>query len=147
MCLYQIGPQDFAEKSTHKVFAASGIQQRHIDHANVDAFFFCQDPPLFQYLRVVAAQAVNALDIQQIVPFQLSKELSVLWPLEILSALFIRIDIAFGDAVFVHGNDLPVFILFFCADSHITIAIAQSILLSVKPAAGSARSYPPDYLS
>lgn len=135
------------EKSTHKVFASPGIQQRHIDHANVDAFFLCQDAPLFQYLRVVPAQAVNALDIQQVASFQLPQQLPVLRPLEVLPTLFIRIDIAIGDAIFVHGNDLPVFILFFCADTHISIAIAQSILLSVKPAAGSARSYPPDYLS
>ena len=94
-------------------------------------FSFVQD------LRVITAQAVDALDIQQVVPFQLPQELPILGPLEVLAALFIRIDIAVGDTVFMHGNDLPVFILLFRADTHITIGVCQFSLLPVKPAAGS----------
>ena len=138
---------DVAEERPDKVFPTPGIQKGHVDYADVDTLFLCQDAPLFQYLGVVPAQAVNALDIEQITPFQLPQQLPVLRPLEVLSTLLIRIDIAILNTVFVHGNDLSVFILIFCADSHITIAIAQSFLLSVKPAAGSARSSPPDYLS
>ena len=127
---------DVAEERPDKVFPTPGIQKGHVDYADVDTLFLCQDAPLFQYLGVVPAQAVNALDIEQITPFQLPQQLPVLRPLEVLSTLLIRIDIAILNTVFVHGNDLSVFILIFCADSHITIAIAQSFLLSVKPAAG-----------
>ena len=126
-----------AEERPNKVFPAPGIQKGHVNHADVDAFFFRQNAPLFQDLRVITAQAVDALDIQQVVPFQLPQELPILGPLEVLAALFIRIDIAVGDTVFMHGNDLPVFILLFRADTHITIGVCQFSLLPVKPAAGS----------
>ena len=61
---------DVAEKRSHKIFASPGIQKGHIDHTDINAFFLRQDAPLFQYLCIIPAQAVDTLDIQQIVPFQ-----------------------------------------------------------------------------
>lgn len=38
---------DVTQESAHQVFAAPGIQQRHIQHHDVSAFCLCEQPPLF----------------------------------------------------------------------------------------------------
>ncbi len=43
--------------------------------------------PLFQNLCVIAAQTVDAFNIEQIVSFQFSQQPFILWPLEILVGL------------------------------------------------------------
>ena len=47
-----------------------GIQDRHIQYADINAFFFRENPPLILNFFVVSAQTINAEYIQQIVLFQ-----------------------------------------------------------------------------
>ena len=43
-----------AEKGPHQVLTPSGIQQRHIQHHNIDSFFFGKNTPLLQNFLIVA---------------------------------------------------------------------------------------------
>ena len=45
-----------------------------IHHHNVNAYLLGQNPPLFQNLPIVPAQTVDALDIEQVVFFQLPQQ-------------------------------------------------------------------------
>lgn len=60
---------DVAEEGPQQVLASPGVQQGHIQHRDVDAFFFREEAPLLQYFGVVPPQTVDALDIEQIVFF------------------------------------------------------------------------------
>lgn len=64
---------NIVEECSHQIFAPVGIQQGHIQYHNVDALLFGADSLLLQNLLVVASQAVNAFDIEQIVFFQPAK--------------------------------------------------------------------------
>lgn len=58
-----------AEESTQQILSPPGVQQGHIQHHNINAFFFGEEPPLLQNFCVVAPQTVDALDAEQIVFF------------------------------------------------------------------------------
>ena len=58
-----------AEKGAHQVLAAPSVQERHIQHHNINTFLLGQNPPLLQNLPIVPPQTVDALNIEQIVFF------------------------------------------------------------------------------
>ena len=58
---------DVGDQRPGEIPIFSGIQQGHIQHDNGRALLFGNDPPLLQNLIVISAQAVNALDVEQIV--------------------------------------------------------------------------------
>jgi len=95
---------NIAEEGPHQVLAPAGVQQRHIQHHNVDALLLGQNPPLLQNLAVVAPQPVDALDVEQIVRLQSSDQLLVLGPLKILARLLVQKDILLRDGQLPHGN-------------------------------------------
>ena len=54
---------EICDKRAHQVFAVPGIQKRHINNADIRAFFPGQNAPLLLYFRIVPAQAVDAENI------------------------------------------------------------------------------------
>ena len=101
-----------AEESTQQILSPPGVQQGHIQHHNINAFFFGEEPPLLQNFCVVAPQTVDALDIEQIVFFYFSEQLFILRAVKILARLFVLINISVRHPDFPHGDDLPFFVLF-----------------------------------
>lgn len=60
-----------AEKCPYQVLPTAGIQEGHVDHVNADPDLFREDPPLLLDFFVVTAKTADALDIKQVVLFQL----------------------------------------------------------------------------
>ena len=112
---------DVAEKGAHQIFAPAGIQQRHIQHYDVDAFLFRQYPPLLQNLPIVPAQTVDALDVEQIVFFQFPHQPLVLRTVEVLAGLLVHKDVFLRDLQFSQCNQLSVLVLVTGADPDIAI--------------------------
>ena len=88
---------DITDECAEEVFSVAGIEQGHIQHHNIDLFLFRQNAPLFLYLFIVPAEAVDALDVEQIAFFQLSEQFLVGRTVEILSRLLINIQIPLGN--------------------------------------------------
>ena len=76
-----------SDKGAHQVPAVSGIQQGHVNDADVDADLLGQNPPLGQNFLIIAPQAVDAQYIEQVPGPQPPDQLSVLGPAEILSRI------------------------------------------------------------
>ena len=57
---YKVG-----DEGTHQVFAIPGVEQRHIDYADVDSDILGQHPPLPLNLLIVATQPVDTENVQQ----------------------------------------------------------------------------------
>ena len=112
-----------AEKGPHQVLAPAGVQQRHIQHHNVDFLFLSKNPPLFQNLAVVASQPVDALDVEQIVRLEFSDQLFVLGTVKVLAGLLVHEDILLRDGHFPQSNQLPVLVLLPGADPDIAVCI------------------------
>ena len=117
---------NIAEKGSHKVLPAPGVQQRHVNHADVHALVFGQNSPLILDFLIVPAKAVYALDVEKIVFFQFFHQLFVLWPLKILAGLFIHVDIFLRDIDFSQSNQLAVLVLVSGTDADIAISILRN---------------------
>ena len=124
---------NIAEEGPHQVLAPAGVQQRHIHHHDVNTLLLGQNPPLFQNLAVVAAQPVDALDIEQVVRLQLFDQLLVLGPLKILAGLLVQKDILLRDGQLPHGDQLPVLVLVTGADPDIAVCIGNGYRPSLLP--------------
>jgi len=98
-------------KGAHQVLAVAGIQKGHINDADINADFLGQDPPLILNFRVIAAQTVDAEDIEQVALPKPADKAFVLGAVEIFTGLFIHKDIMTRDGFFLQGNPLAVFIL------------------------------------
>ena len=120
-----------AEERSHQVFASPGIQQRHIQHHDVDALFLCEHPPLLQNFRVVAAQTVNALDIEQIVFFHFPKQLLILRTVKIFAGLLVDEQVCLRNRHFPESDQLAILVLF--SGAHPDVAVNHNAyLLEVK---------------
>jgi hypothetical protein len=109
------------EESPDKILAAACVKQRHVDDADIYALFFGQETPLLKNFGVVPAQAVDTLNIEKVVLFEFADKLFIFWPVEVFAALFIYIEVSFGNSIIIHGNQLPVLMLVLGADADITI--------------------------
>ena len=118
---------DVAQKSAHQVFAAPGIQQRHIQHYDVDAFLFRQYPPLLQNLPIVPAQTVDALDVEQIVLFHFSQQAFVLGSVKILAGLLVHVNVFFRDSKLLQSDALPVLVLVLAANPDISVNSSRDL--------------------
>lgn len=58
---------DIRQKGADKIFAAPGVEQRHIKHDDIDAAFFGEESPLLEDLSVIAAETIDAFDDEHIV--------------------------------------------------------------------------------
>ena len=47
------------DEGAHQIFSVAGIQQGHVDHADVDADILCQGTPLILSFFIVPAQSVK----------------------------------------------------------------------------------------
>lgn len=97
---------DVAEKRPHQILASPRVQQRHIQHDDVDAFLLRQHAPLFQYLRIIPPETVDALDAEQVVSLHFTQQLLVLRSVEVLARLLVRVDVFIRDAHLVQRNGL-----------------------------------------
>lgn len=104
-----------------KSFPPARIQQRHVDHIDIDALIFRQNAPLLLNFLIVPAEAVDALDVEQIVLFHFPQQLFVLRALKVLSALLVEIDILLRYIHFAHGDKLAALVLLLRADAYIAI--------------------------
>ena len=116
---------DIAQKGSHQVFATSGIQKRHIQHHDINPLVLSQNPPLLQDLSVIAPQAVNALDIEQIVLLESTQHLFILRSLEVLAGLLIHENVLLWNLKLPQRNHLPVLILISAADPDISIYVSH----------------------
>ena len=114
---------NIAEECSHQVLAPANVQQRHIQHYDVDALFFREDAPLFQNLAIIPSQPVDALDVEQIARLEFFHQLLVLGSVEVLAGLLVHKDVLLRNRHFTQCNQLAVFILFPGADTDIAVNI------------------------
>lgn len=55
---------EISDEGAHEVFPVPGVQQWHVDHADVNAYVLRENAPLALNLLVVASQPVDAEDVQ-----------------------------------------------------------------------------------
>ena len=84
--------------------------------------------PSYQKVHLPPAQAVYALDLEQIAPFQLAQEPPVLRTVEVLAALLVQEDVTVLHAMFMEGDQLPVFVLFAGADADVAVNACEITL-------------------
>lgn len=93
-----------AEKGPDQILASPGVQQRHVDDTDIDAFFFCKNSPLLENLGIVPAEPVDTLNIEKIVLFEPADQLSIFWPVKVLATLLVDVNVAIGYSILMHGN-------------------------------------------
>ena len=103
---HQIG-----DEGAHQVFAAAGVQQGHVDDADIHAGLLGQGPPLVLDLLIVAPQPVDAQDIEQVARLQPFHQFFVLRTVEVLAGLLVHIDVPLWDLPAVQRDHLPVLVL------------------------------------
>lgn len=118
---------DVAEECAHQVLAPAGVQQRHIQHHDVNALFLRQHPPLFQNFRIVAPQPVDALDVEQIAFFQFPQQAFVLRAVKVLAGLPVRVDVFLRNRPLPQGDQLPVLPLVFAADADVSVIHSRDV--------------------
>ena len=114
---------NIAEEGPHQVLASPGVQQRHIQHHNVDLLLLGEYPPLILDFFIVASQPVDALDVEQIVRLQFSDQLFVLRPVEVLAGLLVHEDILLRDGHLPQGDQLAVLVLLPGTDPDVAVCI------------------------
>ena len=114
---------NIAEEGPHQVLAPAGIQERHIQHHNVNALLLGENPPLILDFFIVASQPVDALDVEQIVRLESSDQLFILRTVEILARLLVHKDVLLRDGHFPKGDQLAVLVLVPGADPDIAVCI------------------------
>ena len=94
---------DVAEEGAHQVLAPPGVQQGHVQHHDIHPLLLGKQTPLVQNLPVVAPQAVDAVEIEQIVPPELPHQALVLGAVKVLPRLLVGEDVPRRDIQLVHG--------------------------------------------
>ena len=110
------------DKSSDQVLTQTGVQQRHINDADVHPLVFGQELPLLLYLLIVAAQPVDAQYVQHIPPAQPFQELEILGAVKIPSGPLVNIDVLFRHRLRLEGDLLPFLILVGAGYADISIA-------------------------
>ena len=101
------------------------IKERHVEDADIHAFDFDEDSPLFKDILIVPAETVDALDVEQVVFFHAPNEAAVLRAVKILAGLLVHKDVCLRDAHLAHGDHLAILVLFSGAHAHIAVGIAH----------------------
>lgn len=86
------------DKGPHQIFALSGVQQGHIQHHDVYAFFFGEYAPLDLNFFVVASKTVDAGKIKHIARVEMTKQPLILGALKVLAGLLVEIKARAGDS-------------------------------------------------
>lgn len=73
------------DKRSHEVFALSGVKEGHIKDDDIDALFFGEDAPLFLDYFVIAAEAVDAQDVEKVAFPEPPDHALVAWSLEVFA--------------------------------------------------------------
>ena len=73
------------DEGAHEVCVTAGVQKRHVDDANVYTQCFRKHAPLLLNLFLVAPQSVDAEDVEEVTPLQLSEHFLICRSVEILS--------------------------------------------------------------
>ena len=114
---------NIAEEGSHQVLAPAGVQQRHIQYHDVDAFFFREDAPLFQNLAIIPSQPVDALDVEQIARLEFFHQLLVLGAVKVLAGLLVHKDVLLRNRHFTQCDQLAILVLFPGADPDVAVNI------------------------
>lgn len=99
------------DEGAHQVPALPGVQQGHVDDADVRADLLGEHPPLILNLLVIASQPVDAQDVQQVARPQPLDQPLVLGTPEILPRLLIQKNMSLGRAALPQGDSLPGLVL------------------------------------
>ena len=99
------------DKGAHQVLGEGGVQQRHVQHADIHPALLGQEAPLLENLLVVAAQPVDAVQEQQVPAPQPVQEALVLRPAEVLAALLVQEDVLPAQAQTLQGLELAGLVL------------------------------------
>ena len=99
----------------------TSVKQRHIENDNIDIFFFGNDTPLLQYFIIISSQSVNALDIEAVARLYFSQHTLIVGTVEVLSGLFIHVNIFIRYADLSHCYTLPVFMLIFAGYTNVSV--------------------------
>lgn len=97
------------------------IQQRHVDHADIDSDDLRQNAPLLLNLLIISSKPVDAHDVEQIARLQCFLKHLILRPEKILSRLLVQINTPLRHILFAHGNALPALILILAGHPDISI--------------------------
>ena len=93
-------------------YARVSTKEQNEQHHDRPADFLRDDPPLFQDLRIVPAEAVDALDHEQVAVFQFTHQPAVLRPLEVLPRLLVHVNVPLRQPELHQPDDLPLLVLF-----------------------------------
>ena len=99
------------DKRSHQVLPLPGVQQRHIQNADIRLLFLGQHAPLILHLFIIAPQPVDALDHEQIARLQFFDQLFVLRAIKIFAGYLVNINKTVLHAPLVQGDALPVLVL------------------------------------
>lgn len=85
-------------------------EQGHIQHTDVRLSLLGDNPPLLQDFLIVAAQPVDALDNQQVAPFQFFHHLLIGRAVEVFPGLFVHVDVLLWNRL-PQGDELACLVL------------------------------------
>ena len=88
-------------------------------------FFLREQPPLLEYLGVVASEAVYAFDDEGVAAAELVDEALVASAFEVFAGLAVEVDVFLGDAVFDHRGALAFFVLVSRGDADVGVLSAH----------------------
>ena len=125
--------RDVAEELEHyvgdydagEVAALARVEQRHVEDDYFSLFFLREQPPLFEYLGVVAPEAVYAFDDEGVAAAELVDEALVAAAFEVFAGLAVEVDVFRWDAVFDHRGALAFFVLVSRGDADVGVLSAH----------------------
>ena len=77
------------------------IKERHVEDADIHAFDFDEDSPLFKDILIVPAETVKRLNDKHITCFEFPDEPFPRWPIEILAACHVDENLTVCNARFM----------------------------------------------
>ena len=114
-----------------EVLAVAGVQQGHVQNADVNADLLGEDTPLLLDLLVISSQPVNAQDVEGVAGLELSDHLLIGGPGEILAGLLVDVKLLFGEPYLLHGKQLPVLVLVGAGHANVSIDVVLHVGTSV----------------
>lgn len=109
---------EIGDKSAEDIPVAPSVENGHVQDDNSRTFFFGDNAPLIENVRIISAEAVNAFDDKHVSSFKTAHKAFVLWSVKVFAAL--TVDENLVDAKVLKSDNLSVFVLVFARNSSVT---------------------------
>ena len=117
------------DEGADQVLPVPGVQQGHVDDADVRPDVLGQRPPLILDFPVAPPKPVDAQDVEQVARPQLSHQPLVLGPVEVLAGLLVCEKVFRRHAHFRQGEPLAVLVLVRAGYADIAVSRSHSMRL------------------